>query len=222
MTIPVVNPTVAGSEPGPAVAAPDGSPTRADARRNRAKVMAAAQSVFAAHGVSAPMEDVARQAGVGVGTVYRHFSTKEALVEAIVADHIGPLVEQARLGLESDDPGGAFFRLLQALLDELVSFRPLAEAIAATAEHLAGARSQKDELVTLAVALLTRAQDAGTIRPDVQPEDLELLLSGLAHACDRHGGNQGNGARYLAIVWDGLRTADPTPLGGGLLPAGGH
>jgi AcrR family transcriptional regulator len=84
-------------------------PLRADARRNREKVLAAARAVFAEQGVDAQMDDVARRADVGVGTVYRHFATKEVLLEAVVSGRLAQLTDEARALVDAADPAEAFF-----------------------------------------------------------------------------------------------------------------
>ena len=93
-------------------------PLRAYARRNRLKVLEAAREAFAAEGIVVPLDDIARRAGVGAGTVYRHFPTKEALFEAVVADQLQLLVGDAREALRADDAGEAFFGFLATVIDE--------------------------------------------------------------------------------------------------------
>src|SRR4051812_5490623 len=89
--------------------APGGRPPRADALRNRARVLTAAEAVFAARGTSASTEEVAREAGVGIGTVFRHFPTKEALLEAVYVARLRRLAEEADALVSADDAGEAFF-----------------------------------------------------------------------------------------------------------------
>ena len=105
-------------------------PLRADARRNRAKVLAAAEEVFASEGLAVPIDEVARRAGVGVGTVYRHFPTKEALFEAIVVARLEALVERAEELATSDDPGTAMFTFISELVDLAVQKKDLTEELA--------------------------------------------------------------------------------------------
>src|ERR1035441_8815003 len=113
------NPPQAGPRsPEAARAASPGRPLRADARRNRLKVLEAARAAFAAEGIAVPLDDIARRAGVGAGTVYRHFPTKEALFEAVVADQLQLLVGDAREALRADDAGEAFFGFLATVIDE--------------------------------------------------------------------------------------------------------
>ena len=108
--------------------APD-RPLRADARRNRQRLLEVAYQVFAAEGLAVPIDEIARRAGVGAGTVYRHFPTKEALFRAIVVDRVTRLVEQAHAAAGSPDPGEAFFGYFLALIDEGASNRVMADAL---------------------------------------------------------------------------------------------
>jgi AcrR family transcriptional regulator len=91
---------------------------RADARRNRGRVLAAAEEVFAAEGVGAPTEAVARRAGVGIGTVFRHFPTKEALLEAVLVERLRGLAEHARAAAADPDAGGALFGFLEHVVTQ--------------------------------------------------------------------------------------------------------
>src|SRR6201993_5602883 len=93
-------------------------PLRADARRNREKVVRAAREAFAAHGYGVPLDEIASRAGVGPGTVYRHFPSKEALFEAVVTARITDLVSDARARTDADDPGAAFFGFLARIAGE--------------------------------------------------------------------------------------------------------
>src|SRR4051812_4544447 len=104
-------------------------PLRADARRNRERVLEAARAVFAEHGRDAQMDDVARRAGVGVGTVYRHFPTKEALVAALALDLFERALEASRAALEIDDPWEAFTAALWAGTGILASDRAFTEIV---------------------------------------------------------------------------------------------
>src|SRR5712691_4544222 len=97
---------------------PDARPLRADARRNRERVLDAARAAFAAQGLSVPLDEIARHAGVGPGTLYRHFPTKEALIEAVVHDRLQGLAADGAALLDAPDPGAAFFAFLGRLAAE--------------------------------------------------------------------------------------------------------
>ena len=104
-------------------------PLRADALRNRARVLEAAESVFAAEGISVPVDVIAEKAGVGVGTLYRHFPTKEKLFEAILIDRLSAIAADARARMDAEDPGAAFFAFLQYLVEESALKRDLIQAL---------------------------------------------------------------------------------------------
>ena len=112
------DPTATGTEAGTGTSSGDGSlarPLRADARRNRERVLEAARAAFGAEGSDVSLDDIARRAGVGAGTVYRHFATKDALFEAVVLDRIGELVEEAHALADDPDPGRAFLSFVELL-----------------------------------------------------------------------------------------------------------
>jgi AcrR family transcriptional regulator len=183
-------------------------PMRADAQRNRIRVLEAAEAVFAAEGLSAPMDVIAEKAGVGVGTLYRHFPTKEKLFEAIVIDRISALAAEARCRLSSEDADAAFFGFLDHLVAESGAKRDLIMALAgAGVEFEVVAAEAKAELTSAMEALLERAQQAGAVRADVGAPVVMSLVSGTCMATDHPGAAEP--AAVLAIVCDGLR-ANPS------------
>jgi AcrR family transcriptional regulator len=185
-------------------------PLRADAQRNRDKVLRAAQDAFAASGYGVPLDEIAAMAGVGPGTVYRHFPSKEELFEAVVTARLGDLIAAAR-GLASDpDPGQAFFGFLGRFRQEAAAKRDLPDAIAIPG-------SLQDELHAALDVLLRRAQQAGAVRADVTTHDLTALLKGLLRTINdlpSGTGEQGRTDRLLAVVTDGLRRRDDQTSGG--------
>ena len=186
-------------------------PLRADARRNREKVMAAARAAFAEHGSDAQMDDVARRAMVGVGTVYRHFPTKEALFVALLEDTFARIAERARPALEHDDPWQAFTELMWDAGESLAGDRALAEAMQAdlSMEPCPG----QLELGDITEKLIERAQAAGAMRRDAMLDDIPMLMCGIGSATVRKHACADAWRRHLAIVLDGLRAQpDSTPL----------
>jgi AcrR family transcriptional regulator len=187
---------------GPGEAA---KPLRADARRNREKVLAAAREAFAEQGREAQMDDVARRAQVGVGTVYRHFPTKDALFEALSEDTFARIAERSRALLEREDAWEAFVELMWDSGHSVAGDRALTEAMSARAasEPCPGQLA----LAGIAGELMRRAQAAGRMRPDAMVEDIPMLMCGVGsatsrpHPCDRAW------RRHLAIVLDGLQAA---------------
>ncbi|MEV5751208.1 helix-turn-helix domain-containing protein [Actinoallomurus sp. NPDC052308] len=186
---------------------PDGGrPVRADALRNRARVLEAAEAVFAAHGTTASTEQVARRAGLGVGTVFRHFPTKEALLEAVFVARLGRLAAEADALMSAEDPGTAFFGFFARVVGHAATKNALAAALAEAGvdvrETTAGTGR---ELRRALGALLGRAQEAGTVRADVGLPEILTLLVGASQAAEHVGGDAEVRARALAVVFDGLR-----------------
>jgi AcrR family transcriptional regulator len=177
---------------------------RADARRNRLRVLDAAREAFAAEGIGVPLDDIARRAGVGAGTVYRHFPTKEALFEAVVAEQLRQVAEQAREALRAEDAGAAFFAFLAQLIADAGVKRDLAEALAITGTELrASTLRHAGEIRALLAELLARAQQCGAVRPGIDQADLHAFAA-AAFAAEQHRGAARPG-RLSAMVCDGLR-----------------
>jgi AcrR family transcriptional regulator len=190
-----------------------GRPQRADARRNRERVLTAARTCYAEHGREAQIDEIARTAGVGVGTVYRHFPTKEALGEAIAADHFERLVASAREGLEHENAWQGFCEFMRGAAEVQANDRALAEVMAAQPEAMREAAERRDDLHDAVAQLVVRAQEAGALRADVVPEDVPMLVCGLGRAT-RVGstGPTMSWQRYLVIMLDGLRAPGATSL----------
>ena len=183
--------------------APDaagGRPLRADAARNREKVLQAARQAFAESGYGVPLDEIAARAGVGPGTVYRHFPSKEALFEAVVTARITDLASDARARADADDPGEAFFGFLARIAGEAAAKRDLPDAISV-------AGSLREDLFAALDLLLRRAQQAGAVRPGIVSSDLIVLLkgmfAGLAGSTD-----PAVHERVFDVLADGLRARD--------------
>jgi len=185
---------------------PENRPLRADARRNRDRLLEVAREAFAAEGLSVPLDEIARRAGVGPGTLYRHFPTKEGLFEAVVHERLDPLLTEAHALRDADDPGAALFTVLDRLVTDAVTKADLIDAIAhAGTEVQATVDATSADLRRTLGHLLTRAQSAGTIRADIGIADLMALLSGLLLAL-RHRANAGADPHLaLRVLCDGLR-----------------
>jgi AcrR family transcriptional regulator len=183
---------------------PDARPLRADARRNRERVLDAARAAFAAQGLSVPLDEIARHAGVGPGTLYRHFPTKEALIEAVVHDRLQGLAAEGAALLDAPDPGAAFFAFLDRLAAEAGPKRDLFDALASAGVEIGPAvTSAAGELRDQIARLLARAQRAGAVRTDIGGPELTALLSGMLFAVrSRQGTDQ---ALVLSVFRDGLR-----------------
>jgi AcrR family transcriptional regulator len=170
---------------------------RADAARNREKVLRAAREAFAESGYSVPLDEIAARAGVGPGTVYRHFPAKEALFEAVVTARVTDLVRDARARAGAADPGEAFFGFLGRLAGEAAAKRDLPDAIS-----IAG--SLREDIFAALGELLDRAQRAGAVRAGVRTGDLIALLKGM-FASLADGSDQARRDLVFAVLADGLR-----------------
>lgn len=181
-------------------------PLRADARRNRERLLAAAEEVFSSEGVGAPVDEIARRAGLGVGTLYRHFPTKEALFEAIVVGHLERFLEEARRRESSEDPAADFFELVRSIGSQAAAKRDLADALALAGVDLESLHAERfAELQARLGRLLARAQEAGAVRKDVGVHEVIALVSGACKATDASGRSCAV-APLLAVVCDGLRS----------------
>ncbi len=183
--------------------APAARPMRADARRNRERVLAAASEAFATYGSDAQMDDVARAAGVGVGTVYRHFPTKEALVAELVRRKFETFVAQARQALDEPDPWEAFAGMLRRNAELMARDAAVREAIAHTPGSLSAAAREREELLGLAARIVARAQDAGCLREDFSAEDIPMIMCGVSSTMSASSGFDWR--RHLELILDGLR-----------------
>jgi AcrR family transcriptional regulator len=181
---------------------------RADAIRNRERILRAAAEVFAAKGVSVPIDLVAERAGVGVGTLYRHFPTKEALFAAIVGGQVGELASAARAAQRGPDPGRALFEFIGLLANQAASRHDLLDALEqAGVEVESAVATQMVGLAAGIAGLLERAMAQGAVRTDVGAEDVLGLVVGTCHGIRRMGGDAATACRLVAIVCEGLRTA---------------
>jgi AcrR family transcriptional regulator len=181
-------------------------PLRADAARNRERVLEVAYETFAAEGLSVPIDEIARRAGVGAGTVYRHFPTKEALFHAVVEDRMKQLIDNGYALLEAAGPGEALFVFLRSIVLRWgATDRGLVEALAGQGIDIrAAAPDAEDAFLTVLGKLLRAAQTAGTARHDIGVREVKSILVGC-QAMEAY--NAELAERVTDIVVDGLRPA---------------
>jgi AcrR family transcriptional regulator len=190
-------------------------PLRADAARNRARVLDAARSAFAEEGLDVGVEEIARRAGVGKGTLYRRFPTKEALVRAIfedMLDEIDRLVAEAEA---EPDAWDAFARYVGATSDLQTSNQGFFDVVHQRLGAAVLTPQQRERALAGTARLLKRAQDAGVVRRDLVPEDVQIMLRmvGAATRPALDGTSMGERwPRYLGLLLDALRPAAATPL----------
>lgn len=179
-------------------------PLRADAARNRARVLEVAYETFASEGLGVPIDEIARRAGVGAGTVYRHFPTKEELFRAVIEDRLHRIVDDGRALLASEDPGEALFAFLRSMvLDWGATDQGLVDALAGVGIDIKDAvPDAEDAFLGLVGDLLRTAQKAGTVRRDVDVPDVKAIVVG-AQAMQAY--RPDTAERLTEVVLDGLR-----------------
>lgn len=180
-------------------------PPRADAQRNRAKVLEAARAQFAADGLDAQIDEIARRAGVGVGTVYRHFPTKEDLLQALADRRFEGLAAAAKEALEVEDPWEGFVQFMTYSAQVMAEDRALSEAM----DQLPGLcrnSAEKVQMRSLTSEIVARAQASGDLRPDLVPEDVPALVCGIGRAVRSEVERPTlSWQRFLEIILAGLR-----------------
>jgi AcrR family transcriptional regulator len=176
---------------------------RSDAQRNRARLLAAARELLATHGVELSMREVARAAGVGVGTLYRHFPTRAELVDAVLEDAFAEILASARAALTEDDAWTGLTGFIVEALSQQACNRGLRDVIETRAHGRERAQAVREEVSGAIAQLVERAQRQGTLRPDFAPADVAPIF----WACDRVAELGGDvWRRHLGFLLDGLRT----------------
>ena len=196
---------------------PDAAPVvervlRADARRNREAIIAAAKKLFADEGLDAQMPDVAKAAKVGVGTVYRHFPTKEDLIAALAGERFERLAEKARDGIAADDPWEGLCEFIRFSAQIQADDRGLCEVMGSRPEVM-NASALAVGLDGLCEELVNRAQRSGDLRKDLEWEDIPMIACGLGRITPAEKGPAvGRWPRLVEIVIDGLRAPGSSQL----------
>lgn len=181
-------------------------PLRADARRNREKVLAAAAAAFAEAGLDAQVEDIARRASVGVGTVYRHFPTKEALVDALAMAHFEQLADIVEASDRAGDPWDAFADAIWRCAESTAGNVALCEIIGGRPSAVQAAVAGQRRLEAGSARLIAVARARGAIREDATVGDVRTIMCGFGHvAAAQRAGAPLDWRRYLTIALDGLR-----------------
>lgn len=180
-------------------------PLRADARRNRDALLAAAAAAFAAAGPDATLEAIAAAAGVGIGTLYRHFPTREALVDAAYRNELARLCDSAAELLDALPPDKAVREWMERFVDYAVTKRGMADTLRALMAAGGNPFAQsRDRMLAALASLLDAAVAAGTVRSDAAPLDVLTTLGGVSMAAGDAAGRE-QASRVLDLVMDGLR-----------------
>jgi AcrR family transcriptional regulator len=206
-TLPIPGPEATGEAEATELQPACGRPMRADAVKNRQRILEAAEAIFAAEGVSVPIDTVAERAGVGVGTLYRHFPTKEALFEAIVMARLGSLLEIAKSHAGASDPGDALFSFLGEFAQQASAKRDLFDALGSAGIDIKSTcAGMVDEMKRSIDVLLQRAVEARSVRSDISTEEMIGLVAGVCQSQGHAGYDDATVQRLVNIVCDGLRT----------------
>lgn len=190
-------------------------PLRRDAERNRVRILEAAQEVFAARGLVASLDDVAARAGVGVGTLYRRFPTKEALVEALFESRVAQIIDLATASLTAPSGWEGLARFLDEVRAVQAGDRGLREIALSTGYGRSQVAAQRDRIDDLVSQLVARAEAEGTLRSGITSADVNLVLFMVGEVAQNSTGFRPDlSRRYLTLLLDGLRARpDAADLG---------
>jgi AcrR family transcriptional regulator len=205
---------------GTADATNAGRALRADAERNRQRIVDAAQHVFAEKGLDVPLEDIAGQAGVGIATLYRRFPTREELVVAVFERNLREHAEAAEKALASPDPWAGFTGYVERACHMQATNKGFTDVSTMALTTSAAAERLRQRAYQAIVELLRRAQEAGAMRDDIVPEDIPLLLmanAGVVHATRDAAPHAWR--RLIAFLLEGFRAAHTGPLPAAPTPA---
>lgn len=190
---------------------PEDKPLRADAERNRQLLLDAARELFAERGLHVSLDDVAKQAGVGVGTAYRRFGSRSELIEALFDERLDQMVALAAACLEAEDPWTGLATFIERTCEIQASDRGLKEILLGSVDGREKVARIRERMRPLGEELVQRAKDAGALRPDFVPQDLpmiQIMLGGISDASRTV--DPEIWRRYLSLVLIGIR-ADPEP-----------
>lgn len=185
-------------------------PLRADARRNRERIMASAGELFARHGRDAQMEEIAAHCGLGMGTLYRHFPGKQALLTAMVGERFKEMADLARAAEQIADPGEAFEAILRSYLDAADGDASFQLALMGSGDiEWEGLQQQKTEFGEIVTRIIARAVAAGAVRGDLTYADFPLLTRGVMSTMYFKIAGSPDWRRHLELTLNGVRNTEP-------------
>lgn len=186
---------------------------RSDARRNRERLVASARELFAREGVDASVEEITHHAGLGMGTLYRHFPTKDDLIDAVLEESFEEILAVARAGAEAEDAWEGFVSFLEHALELHVENRGLKDIVASREHGAARADAMRLRLRPLVKQMVLRAQEQGALRADFVPADLPLVFWSAGRVVEKTADvARDSWRRYLGFLLDGLRASAASPL----------
>jgi AcrR family transcriptional regulator len=180
---------------------------RADARRNREKILAAAEQAFRELGAAVQMEEVAHRAGVGVGTLYRHFPTKEILVSELASERFSGCISEAESALGDADAWAAIECFVYRNAEQMATDAGLRDTFAAACQQGGISREKRDQIMERVGTLLDRAKIRRRVRADVTTDDIRALMCGLSAAI----GTGGDWRRLASVMLAGIRASEQSP-----------
>jgi AcrR family transcriptional regulator len=181
-----------------------GTATRSDAVRNRAKLVAAARDLFARKGVDVPVEEITHHAGVGMGTLYRHFSTKDELIDAVLEDTFAEILALAEQAADAEDAWDGLTRFFEGVLELRFQNRGIRELIA-SGDRGAHHSEMRKRIRPLIRRLVERAQAQGTLRPDFTLDDISFVFQAVGRDIENDAASRNAWRRHLNFFFDGLR-----------------
>ncbi len=186
---------------------------RSHARRNRDRILAVARDAFANRNGDISLNEVARRAGVGTGTLFRHFPNREALLEALMHDRTAALCTEAErlLGVPAAAAGSALFDWLADLVNHVAAYRGVSAVLLAVGDENSALRASCHAVDQAAASLLLRAQQAGEVRTDIGPEELISLIGAISWVKEQAPERDAHVRALLAVMTDGLRAFPPLP-----------
>jgi len=198
---------------GKATAGVADEPKRSDARRNRRRILAAAFEVFAELGIDAQMTDVAAAAGLGIGTVYRHFANKEALVNALLLDRLEGATIVAKRAAMKEDAFHALADLIVLITERQLENRVVSQFLGGRVAGSPELQAERDVMYGVLDTLVTRAKEAGDLRADVNISDIRIITTSVASLAAAESSLASHlMLRFITIVLDGLRAPARTTL----------
>jgi AcrR family transcriptional regulator len=186
---------------------------RSDARRNRAALVASARELFGREGIDVPVEEITQHAGLGMGTLYRHFPTKDDLIDAVLEDSFAEILRLAEEAVADTDAWAGFTGFLERALELHAQNRGVKDMLASRQHGAQHAAAMRRRIRPLLARLVERAQEQGTLRADFTPQDLPLLFWSSGRVVEATAKvAPGAWRRYLGLMLDGLRAEAATPL----------
>lgn len=186
---------------------------RSDAKRNRERLVASARELFAAEGVDVSVEEITHHAGVGMGTLYRHFPTKDELIDAVLEDAFAEIIQIAREAAAAEDAWAGLTHFFERILALHAANRGVKDIVAARAHGARRAEAMRARIRPLLGRVIERAHEQGTLRRDFTIDDLPLVIWTAGRVIElTETAAPGNWRRYLGFLFDGLRPAAATPL----------